>query len=516
MNPVLVASAWLPHDSRLLVACLLALVTIVALIAVLRIAPFFSILVGTFVAGAVAGLPMEEVSKAFSRGAGSLLGDVGFVIALGAMFGALMAESGAADRLVEAMLKRSTPKTLPWLMAAVAVIIGLPLFFEVGLVVMVPIIFVMARRSKQPVLAIAIPALAAMTTLHALLPPHPGPLIAVSALHADLGLTILLGLVAAIPAIVMAGPLYARWLAPRLSARRLADGDEGIGGAGIGESFGSMADESPQRPFQHSDRASDANTSSAAGATSAETSAGSAYRAPVTHPAPTVPRELRRPSFATSLVTILLPVILMLGRTVARLLLPVHSPITVALEFLGEPIIALSVTVVVAIVLFGWSTGRGKNEVGNILRRSLPPICILLLTIGAGGGLKQTLVQAGISDTVSKIAETAHLPLLLLAFLIAVCLRQATGSATVATTTTAGIVAPLAMTLTPAHSSLIALAIGAGSVFFCHVNDAGFWMIREYFGLKLKEPLWVWSVLQTIVSVVGLLMTLLMWQVIGR
>lgn len=477
MNHVLAASAWLPHDSRLLFACLLALATIVALIAVLRIAPFFSILLGTFVAGAVAGLPMEDVSKAFSRGAGSLLGDVGFVIALGAMFGALMAESGAADRLVEAMLKRSTPKTLPWLMAAVAVIIGLPLFFEVGLVVMVPIIFVMARRSNQPVLAIAIPALAAMTTLHALLPPHPGPLIAVSALHADLGLTILLGFIAAVPAIVIAGPLYARWLAPRLDARRATEGEEHIGGAGIGDAFGNMADDA--------------------------------------EPSTKAARERRRPSFAMSLITILLPVILMLGRTVARLLLPVHSPIAVALTFLGEPIIALSVTVIAAIVLFGWSTGRGKNEVGNILRRSLPPICILLLTIGAGGGLKQTLVQAGISDTVSKIAETAHLPLLLLAFLIAVCLRQATGSATVATTTTAGIVAPLAMTLTPAHSSLIALAIGAGSVFFCHVNDAGFWMIREYFGLKLKETLWVWSVLQTIVSVVGLLMTLLMWQVVG-
>lgn len=183
------ASAWLQHDSQLILACVLALATVVTLIAVLRIAPFFAILLGTFVAGAVAGLPMEKVAKAFSQGAGGLLGDVGVIIALGAMLGALMAESGAADRLVDAMLRRSTPRTLPWLMAGVAVIIGLPLFFEVGLVVMVPIIFVMARRANQPVLRIAIPALAGMTTLHALLPPHPGPLIAVSALHADLGMT---------------------------------------------------------------------------------------------------------------------------------------------------------------------------------------------------------------------------------------------------------------------------------------------------------------------------------------
>jgi GntP family gluconate:H+ symporter len=165
-------------------------------------------------------------------------------------------------------------------------------------------------------------------------------------------------------------------------------------------------------------------------------------------------------------------------------------------------------------VLFGWKTGRSRNDVSAILRRSVPPIAILLLTIGAGGGLKQTLVMAGISDTVGKIATGSHLPLLLLAYLIAVALRQATGSATVATTTTAGIVAPLVTHLAPTLTSLIALSIGAGSVFFCHVNDAGFWMVREYFGLELKETIWVWSLLQTIVSVVGLLMVMLMWQVL--
>ena len=481
MNHALAGSAWLPHDTQLIVACLLALATVVTLIAALRIAPFFAILIGTFLAGAVAGLPMEKVAKAFSQGAGGLLGDVGVIIALGAMLGALMAESGAADQLVDAMLRRSTPRTLPWLMAGVSVIIGLPLFFEVGLVVMVPIIFVMARRAKQPVLRIAIPALAGMTTLHALLPPHPGPLIAVSALHADLGMTILLGLVAAIPAIIIAGPLYGMWLAPRLAARRKKDGDVETGAEAIGASFDS----------EH------------AGAKATAGGRAGADMAP--H---------RRPSFGVSLVTILLPVILMLGRTVARLLLPAASPLTQTLEFLGEPIVALSVTVIVAIIGFGWATGRGKNEVGDILRRSLPPICILLLTIGAGGGLKQTLVLAGISDTVSKVATGTHLPLVLLAYLIAICLRQATGSATVATTTTAGIVAPLATGMAATHGALLALSIGAGSVFFCHVNDAGFWMVREFFGLKLKETIWVWSLLQTIVSVVGIVMVLLMWQIL--
>jgi GntP family gluconate:H+ symporter len=200
VNLTTTLAPWSSHDTQLIVSCVLGLALIIIFISVLKLAPFLSILVGTFAAGFSAGLPLEAVASAFSKGAGALLGDVGIIIALGAMLGALMAESGAADRLVSTILKHSTPRTLPWLMALVAIIVGLPLFFEVGLVMMVPIIFVMARRSQQPILRIAIPALAGMTTLHALLPPHPGPLIAVSALHADLGLTLGFGLIVAIPA----------------------------------------------------------------------------------------------------------------------------------------------------------------------------------------------------------------------------------------------------------------------------------------------------------------------------
>jgi len=497
MNHLTASATWLPHDTQLIVACLVALASIIFLIAVLRIAPYLAILIGTFIAGAAAGQPLENVSSAFSKGAGGILGDVGMIIALGAMLGALMAESGAAEKLVDAMLKRSSNRMLPWMMALVAIVIGLPLFFEVGLVMMVPIIFVMAQRSGQPVLRIAIPALAGMTTLHALLPPHPGPLIAVGALHADLGLTLVLGFIAAIPAVILAGPLYGMWLSPRLARSRSLKGLSPID-ASAGDSIGATLS-------ANAAAAHDAGGGHAVGDQRGQQ--GGEHRG--VHG-----RHWEQPSFASALSTILLPVILMLGRTVARLALPRTSAVAVVLDFLGEPLVALTLTVVLAIVLFGWKTGRSRNDVSAILRRSVPPIAILLLTIGAGGGLKQTLVMAGISDTVGKIATGSHLPLLLLAYLIAVALRQATGSATVATTTTAGIVAPLVTHLAPTLTSLIALSIGAGSVFFCHVNDAGFWMVREYFGLELKETIWVWSLLQTIVSVVGLLMVMLMWQVL--
>lgn len=451
-------SPWSTHDTRLILSCALGLALIIVFISALKLAPFLSILIGTFAAGFTAQLPLETVASSFSKGAGALLGDVGIIIALGAMLGALMADSGAADRLVSTILEHSTPRRLPWLMALVAIIIGLPLFFEVGLVMMVPIIFVMARRSQQPILRIAIPALAGMTTLHALLPPHPGPLIAVSALHADLGITLGLGLIVAIPAVILAGPLYGIALSKRM---QIAEPEE------MGKLF----------------RAGSAQTD--------------------------------LPGFAISLVTILMPVVLMLGRTVAKLALAKDTLLFDTLDFLGEPIIALGLTVIFAIVALGWSRGMSRDRVGGILRKSLPPIAALLLTIGAGGGLKQTLVAAGISTTIGKIAVGAHMPLLLLAWLIAVALRQATGSATVATTTTAGIVAPVVAGLSVTHNSLMALAIGAGSVFFCHVNDAGFWMVREYFGLQLKQTVFVWSILQTIVSVVGLVGTLVLWGVLS-
>ncbi|WP_118184244.1 gluconate:H+ symporter [Paraburkholderia phosphatilytica] len=448
-------ASWSAHDTQLILSCVVGLALIIIGISVLKIAPFLSILVGTFVAGFTAGLPLEAVAGAFSKGAGGLLGDVGIIIALGAMLGALMADSGAADQLVSTILKHSTPRTLPWLMALVAIIIGLPLFFEVGLVMMVPIIFVMARRSGQPILRIAIPALAGMTTLHALLPPHPGPLIAVSALHADLGMTLGFGLLVALPAVVLAGPVYGIWLSKRMHVEE----PEEMGKLFTAESH-----------------------------------------------------DIAAPSFALSLITILLPVLLMLARTVARLWLTKGTFLHDAFDFLGEPLVALGLTVLFAIVALGWSRGMARDRVGGILRKSLPPIAALLLTIGAGGGLKQALVVAGISTTIAKIAVGSHLPLILLAWLIAVALRQATGSATVATTTTAGIVAPVVAGLSATHNSLLALAIGAGSVFFCHVNDAGFWMVREYFGLKLKQTVMVWSVLQTIVSVVGLVLTLVLWN----
>lgn len=264
---------------------------------------------------------------------------------MGSMLGALMAESGAADRIASTLLGLGKGKSLPWVMALVAMVIGLPLFFEVGLVMMVPIIFVMARRSGLPLLKIAIPALAGMTTLHALMPPHPGPLIAVSALHADLGLTMLLGFSIAIPAVILAGPIYGNWLSKRMHVDEPAE-------------------------------------------------LGALFSAP--------PKAPRQPSFGMSLLIILLPVLLMLGSTLAKVAMSPESSVALTLKFLGEPLVALGIAVMAAVICLGWANGMPRDHVGGTLRKSLAPIAVLLLTIGAGGGLKQTLLDAGISQTISK------------------------------------------------------------------------------------------------------------------
>ena len=435
-------------------SCLAALGVVVGLIAALRLAPFLAIAAGAALFAALAGVPAARAIHAFQSGAGAILGTIGFVIAFGAVLGAVMQETGAAGQVVASLLGRARPRALPWLAAGSAMLIGLPLFFEVGLVITVPIVAAAAARARVPVLAVGIPVLAGMTTLHALVPPHPGPLVAIAALHAPLGLTLGLGLLLAVPAVALAGPLYARLLVPHLLDRPVRLGHD-------------------------------------------------AARTATARPPP-------RPALAVAVL--LLPVVLMLGRTVADLALRHGTALARALDLVGEPEIALAVTALVALAVLGWWHGHGRSALDGASRRGLSQVATLLLTIGAGGGLKQVLVEGGVAGMIGRLAGAAHLPAVLLAWIVAAALRQATGSATVATVTTSGLLAPLVLGahLPPFTVSVLVLAIGAGSVFFCHVNDAGFWMVREFFGLELGDTVLVWSVLQTIVSLTGLAGALLL------
>ena len=365
-----------------------------------------------------------------SRPASARLGSVGLLIALGAMTGALLADSGSANRLVDTVASRVSIGRLPWAIAAVAALVGIPLFFEVGLVLVVPILLLVSRRIDVPLMKIGIPALAGLSVLHGLVPPHPGPLVAVSALKADLGLTLAFGLIISIPTVIIAGPIFGSLVA------RLIPGD--------------------------------AHASSIR--TRATASSQAASRGQLTP---------RPPAFWTIVLTMLLPIVLMLLRALGEVFLPIESDVRAAFVVGGTPIVALLAGLVVGMFTLGVGSGLDRRTLSDSLAGALPPIATILLVVGAGGGFKQTLIDAGVGTMISRAAETVAVSPLLLGWLVAVAIRLATGSATVATITAAGIVAPLAATMDRSGPALLALSIGSGSLFFSHVNDAGFWMVKD-------------------------------------
>ncbi|WP_433468873.1 GntP family permease [Spirillospora sp. CA-128828] len=459
MHPIVLAAAPVASSGRLVPAALAGIALIVVLITYFKVHPFLSLTLGSLLVGAVAGLPMADAVDAFVKGFGDTAAGVGALIAFGAMFGKLLADSGGADQIVDTIIGRTGRRFLPWAMALVGALIGLPMFFEIGLVLLVPVILLVARRSQLSIITVGIPALAGLSAMHGLVPPHPGPLVAIDALKADLGLTLGLGILVALPTIALSGPVFARyasrWVNVATPQLYVTDADDGKDTPDEGE-----------------------------------------------------PR--RRPSFPVTLVTVLLPVVLMLGKAVADIALDEGGQVRTVLDNLGTPLVALLIAVVVAMFTLGLGAGMDREAISRSLAQSLPPIAGPLLIVAAGGGFKQTLVSTGIGELVADWVKDSGFSVLFLAWLVAVLIRLATGSATVATVTAAGILAPLVTSLDSGETSLLVLAIGSGSLFFSHVNDAGFWLVKEYFGLSVGQNIKTWSLMETVISVCGLVFVLLL------
>ncbi|WP_354184800.1 gluconate:H+ symporter [Arthrobacter sp. UYCu712] len=456
--------AWTGHDTRLLLVAALGIALIVVLIAAFKLHPFLALILGSAFVGLASGVELAKIITNFEDGVGGVLKEVGLLIALGAMLGKLLADSGGANRVVDTLLAKATGNKLVWSITLVAVIIGLPMFFEIGLVLLLPVIVLVTQRSKMPLMRIAIPALAGLSVLHGLVPPHPGPLIAISAVKAELGTTLALGLLVAVPTVIICGPLFSR-----LAAKWVPVGAPAVAG-GIDTRHG--ADMEGLK---------------------------------------------RQPSFLVTLLTIIFPVVLMLMKAVVDIIWPdakTAPGIRTFFDFVGQPLVAMTLAVLLAIFTFGYAVGFTGTRITAKIGASLGPIAAILLIVGAGGGFKQTLIGAGVGDSVKKWAEGTNMSVLVLGFIVAVALRLATGSATVATVTAAGIVAPLASSLTPTHAALLALAIGAGSLFLSHVNDAGFWLVKELFGLTVGQTFKTWSVMETLISVVGFGFIMLLSMVI--
>ncbi|MFG2058618.1 SLC13 family permease [Micromonospora sp. NPDC048930] len=476
-------------NTQLVVAAVLGIAAVVLLIAWGKVHPFLALILGAAVLGVVAGVAADKIVTSFSAGVGSTVGGVGLLIALGAMIGGLLAESGGADSIVERVVARVSGGALPWAMAGVAALIGLPLFFEVGVVLLVPIVLLVSRRVDVPLMKIGIPALAGLSVLHGLVPPHPGPLVAIDALGANLGQTLALGLLVAIPTVIVAGPVFGNFIAryvPATAPEALLPTRRPL----------AVAD--AKRPTTPAGGRLDADGDLVTEDDLINPGAGRPG-APIDEGQ----RPRRAPALWAAVVTVLLPVVLMLLRAIGELTLDKGTGGRKTLDIIGTPIVALLAGVIFAMIFLGYRTGFSRAQVSGFLGGSLPAIAGILLIVAAGGGFKQVLVDAGVGNLVADAAKGANISPLLLGWLVAVGIRIATGSATVATITAAGIVAPLAATLNQPEVALLALAIGCGSLFFSHVNDAGFWLVKEYFGLTVGQTIKSWSVMETIISVVG-------------
>ncbi|WP_349361714.1 gluconate:H+ symporter [Hymenobacter sp. H14-R3] len=436
----------LPHMTLLII--LLAVLALIVLISWGKVNAFLAFLLVTIPAGLALGLAPARVMAAVQQGLGDTLGSVALVVVLGAMLGKLVADSGAAQQIAATLIKAFGTRHIQWTLMVTGFIVGIPLFYNVGFLLMMPLIFSVVYQYRLPAVYVGLPMLAALSVLHGFLPPHPSPTALVVQFHADMGRTFLYGLLVAVPAIIIAGPLYTRTLKGIVSQ--------------------------PLATF-------------------------------VAEPVPTEALPGRVNSFVSSLLPVLvLGVVLGL-----RAALPPGGPLAPALNFLADPGVVMLLSLVVATFSLGTSLGKSRAAIMEAYAAAVRDVAPILLIIGGAGALKEVLVASGASSQIAAGLSHTGLPPLVLGWLIAGIIRVCLGSATVAGLTAAGIMLPT-MAHSPANPNLMVLAIGAGSLLFSHFNDGGFWLFKEYFNLSIKDTLRSWSAMETIVSVVGLLGVLLL------
>jgi GntP family gluconate:H+ symporter len=436
-----------PHSIFLLIAALASVAGLILLITVVRLNPFISLFLASLFLAVVAGMPTHNIIRSFEAGFGGTIGHIAIIVALGTMLGKMMAESGGADQIAYTLIDLFGEKNIRWAMVLIGLIVGLPAFFEVGFVLLIPIAFTVARRTQQSIVSVGLPLVAGLSVVHGLVPPHPAAMMAVTIYHANVGRTIGEALLVGVPVAILAGPVYAQFIAPRIHI--------------TGES--SMAAEF----IEHGE-------------------------------------QRRLPNFWLTLFTILLPVILMLLGSWADSIAAPQSSLNAALHLAGNDDMALLVGALLSFISLGKVQGFSSAVILRFTNECLAPTAAVTLLIGAGGGFGRILQDSGVSRAIVTLAMHSHVQLLLLAWLLAALMRLATGSATVAMVTAAQIVAPIALQTPSVSPELLAIATGAGSLIFSHVNDGGFWLVKEYFGMSLSETIMSWSVCETIIAVGGL------------
>jgi Gnt-I system low-affinity gluconate transporter len=423
-----------------------------------RLHAFVTLLLVSLLVGVAAGMPLDGVIKSIEKGMGGTLGFVAVVVGLGAMFGQMLEVSGGAERLARTMVRRFGDNKVQWALGLTGFIVSIPVFLDVAIVILVPILYRLARDSGRPLLYYGIPLAAGGAVTHAFIPPTPGPIAVADLLGADLGWVILFGTICGLPAMILAGPIWGSYI-----SRRITKG---------------VPDYVELREIDES-------------------------------------REL--PSFGQVLAIILTPLLLILLSTTSGILLDEGNVLRSTLVFIGHPYAALLIATLLAMFVLGSRRGYGREEIQDIVNKSLEPAGIIILVTGAGGVFKQILIDSGVGQVLGDMMSASGLPYLVLAFVVAALIRVAQGSATVAMVTAAGLVGPILQqnNVEGPQLALATIAIAAGGTILSHVNDSGFWLINRFFGLTEKETLQSWTVAVTIVSLVGFAMVLLLGAFIG-
>ncbi|WP_341636698.1 gluconate:H+ symporter [Staphylococcus casei] len=427
----------------LLIITLLSIVIVILGVAWWKWHAFISLTVAGLFLAIMAGLSPEKIVTAYETGVGDVLGHLVGILALGTILGKLMSDSGAGMQISDYLIKSLGYKKLPWAMMLSGFIIGIPVFFEVGIVILLPLVISIHKTTKTNILLIAIPLLAGLSIVHGIVPPHPGAMTAIGIYDANLGKILLYSLIIALPTAILAGPVFGKFISKRLIP------------------------ENPPNIIKVSNK---------------------------TNGFPSVP---------VSFLVIVLPVLLMLLSIVTPYLGEIPTILKNALLFIGSPVIALLISCFVAFYLLGFKQGMTKNVIKDLVEECIIPVGSIILIIGAGGGFKQILIETGVGNTIAQMTEHLSLSPLLLAFLVAGLIRVATGSATVALTTAAGIVSPIIQHMSGVNLELLVIATGAGSLMLSHVNDAGFWMVKEYLGLNVIETFKTWTVMETLLAVIA-------------
>ncbi len=435
-------------DVLILLACI---VILVLLIAWAKVNTFLAFLIVSVTAAIMLGMPATQIPQTVNKGLGDTLGSLAIIIVLGAMLGKLVAFSGAAQKIATVLKNTFGYKYITWAMSLTGFIVGIPLFYNVGFVLLIPIIFSVAYNYKLPLVYVGLPMLASLSVMHGFLPPHPSPMALVTQFHADLVKTFIYGLIVAVPAIIIAGPIFAKALIKMQSK--------------------------PTVTLQANDLPD---------------------------------HEL--PGITNSVISALLPVLIILGTTLILRFFSDHIAVVHVARFIGDPTIAMILTICIATYTLGMRLGKKMTDIMVIYVEAAKDIAMILLIIGSAGILKQVFVETGVSNSLAAILKELTLPPLLLAWLITAVLRLCLGSATVAGLTAAGIVYPL---IGPhgADPNLMVLAVGSGSLFCSHVNDSSFWLFKEYLGLSIKQTFLSWSLMETLVSVIGIIGILILNQV---